>query len=690
MRGRRARGFRGAIRAAFRCLALVAALSCAGCDELWIALGLEEKPTLEAPIFTKIARPWGDLETISLGWDWVEGAQDFQLMARDATAGGSFLQIMENSSNSFDVRGYNLSQDKLLPGHTYEFKVRARSDDAGYGPYSEVGSCRIPLYIPPTGLVAALSNDGESILLSWDPVEEADTYTVYRSASLDGYYTSQYESNRSDTAFQDTSFAPGGSYFYKVKADADDLPETAFSEACWPGSTSNLAASGSVLAGGSGLAGVTLTLAGTTSYTATTAADGSFSLASLAPGTYTLTPSLAGYAFTPASLPVELSAASVTGADFAAMALIGSTWTAYGTVISGGAGYSLAALDLAYETGADRPVAGYIALSSDLGIPASATALEYFSGGWQYVATDGNAPANFDEATPGSGRLSLAAIGDTVYLATLGPDAAYIYGAAPDGPWSADLADANFGSLADGSDRPKELRLAVRDGTLYAAQVDSGYDVKVLSYDGAAWAGVGGIGTATDGLVTTNGQAWDLAFACSGGELYVAYTEDLDDDGYNERLTIQSWSGTAWATELIWDQEYLAEILIARAGASLYFAIGTASYEDFHGGVYRVDGAAQVSLVAEAGDYGGAYSLASTASGGLYILSAVYDFSAKALVPRIYRWDGSALALLDGAYSGILAGGRILGVADRLYYVYGPSTTGTYPSSLRAAMITVP
>ena len=69
-------------------------------------------------------------------------------------------------------------------------------------------------------------------------------------------------------------------------------------------------------------AGVTLTLAGNgLSLTATTDATGAFSVANATVGSYTLTPSLAGYTFSPASKPVTVVGANVTGQDFTSAAL---------------------------------------------------------------------------------------------------------------------------------------------------------------------------------------------------------------------------------------------------------------------------------------------------------------------------------------------------------------------------------
>jgi hypothetical protein len=90
--------------------------------------------------------------------------------------------------------------------------------------------------------------------------------------------------------------------------------------------------SGTVLVGGNGLAGVSVS-DGTR--TDTTATDGSYTIANVPPGTYTLTPTVAGYTFSPATLPAVVSSANLTGKDFSATLI---TYSISGTVLVGGNG----------------------------------------------------------------------------------------------------------------------------------------------------------------------------------------------------------------------------------------------------------------------------------------------------------------------------------------------------------------
>lgn len=90
--------------------------------------------------------------------------------------------------------------------------------------------------------------------------------------------------------------------------------------------------SGSVVSGGSGVSGVTVTLSGTASRSTTTSANGSFAFSGLAPGAYTVTITLPGgfvlATGEQAAKPVTVSANATATATFAlAAAPAGSVTT---------------------------------------------------------------------------------------------------------------------------------------------------------------------------------------------------------------------------------------------------------------------------------------------------------------------------------------------------------------------------
>jgi hypothetical protein len=86
--------------------------------------------------------------------------------------------------------------------------------------------------------------------------------------------------------------------------------------------------SGTITLNSTGLAGVTVSLQGTSSASVTTAADGTYSFTGLQNGLYTVTPSLAGYMFTPVNLSVPVDNGDVTGQDVTATAQASATFPA--------------------------------------------------------------------------------------------------------------------------------------------------------------------------------------------------------------------------------------------------------------------------------------------------------------------------------------------------------------------------
>ncbi|MEW6714128.1 MAG: S8 family serine peptidase, partial [Nitrospirota bacterium] len=87
--------------------------------------------------------------------------------------------------------------------------------------------------------------------------------------------------------------------------------------------------------GGTPMTGVTITLGGAGAGTTTTNASGNYSFTGLSNGTYTLTPSIAGYTFSPTSRTAIISGANITGQNFVGT-LTGGTYSISGRVTTGG------------------------------------------------------------------------------------------------------------------------------------------------------------------------------------------------------------------------------------------------------------------------------------------------------------------------------------------------------------------
>lgn len=108
--------------------------------------------------------------------------------------------------------------------------------------------------------------------------------------------------------------------------------------------TSAFSISGTITttAGGSG---ATVTLSGAASATTTTNSSGAYTFSGLANGAYAITPSLAGFTFSPTSQNATVNGANVTGINFTAMAQA-NTFSISGTITLSGSALSGAAVAL--------------------------------------------------------------------------------------------------------------------------------------------------------------------------------------------------------------------------------------------------------------------------------------------------------------------------------------------------------
>jgi len=69
--------------------------------------------------------------------------------------------------------------------------------------------------------VVSAQLDGTTVLLSWQPVEGADTYAVYVWDTQVGAWDNLGGDHHEETSFRHESAQPGGTYFYAVRAESD-------------------------------------------------------------------------------------------------------------------------------------------------------------------------------------------------------------------------------------------------------------------------------------------------------------------------------------------------------------------------------------------------------------------------------------------------------------------------------------
>ena len=153
-----------------------------------------------SPEITSVAMT--DDEGVSLTWQKTYGAEKYQLY-RSTSPNGSFSLIYEGTLNTFNDLEVSI-------GNLYYYKVASVYGDTAAA--SEIKT--IAVGVPST--VVSGSTDGKSIILSWNRVEPADGYRIYRSDNGVGYKLIK-ETEKTVTSFSDTEVSFNTLYYYIVR-----------------------------------------------------------------------------------------------------------------------------------------------------------------------------------------------------------------------------------------------------------------------------------------------------------------------------------------------------------------------------------------------------------------------------------------------------------------------------------------
>ncbi len=187
---------------------------------------------------------------------------------------------------------------------------------------------------PPTALTLTNENPRcdftasavPAVRLNWTPSTNVSTYQVYRNGSPIGNTKTS-----STVSSYELGLAAGQTYNYKVVAsnalgvaNSNTITISIPASICTNNTQSGASIIGNVTSSGNPLSGVTISASGATNTPTVTSANGSYSYTNVSIGTVTLTPSLAGYSFSPSSTAIVTTASTVMFQDFRACA-IGST-----------------------------------------------------------------------------------------------------------------------------------------------------------------------------------------------------------------------------------------------------------------------------------------------------------------------------------------------------------------------------
>ncbi len=142
-----------------------------------------------------------------LSWKAIEGAEQYYVYRATSKSGTYKYQAATTKLNYTDK--------SAVAGKTYYYKVKAvHAYSSANSAYSLVRSRTCDLARP----VITTSNVASSgkIKISWDAIDGAEKYYIYRATSKDGEY--KYLTATTKTSITNTSAEAGKAYYYKVKA----------------------------------------------------------------------------------------------------------------------------------------------------------------------------------------------------------------------------------------------------------------------------------------------------------------------------------------------------------------------------------------------------------------------------------------------------------------------------------------
>ena len=143
-----------------------------------------------------------------LKWDKVENAAKYSVY-RSTSKNGTYKKI-------YTTKYLQYTDKKAEVGTKYYYYIKAVTP---YGDYSKptgkvVRTCDLPRPVITIGNAPATGK----IKLTWEAIDGAVKYEIYRSDSRNGTYTKIYTTKK--TSFVNDSPQPGEAYYYRVKAIA--------------------------------------------------------------------------------------------------------------------------------------------------------------------------------------------------------------------------------------------------------------------------------------------------------------------------------------------------------------------------------------------------------------------------------------------------------------------------------------
>ena len=155
-----------------------------------------------------------DVNKVSITWDAAAGAAGYKVFVKNGL----------NSAYNFisDSKSTTLVYTEPTAGADYYFAVRpyfTENSRTYVGKMSDFAYNNEYL-MAPTGVKASYDRETGKATITWDRVQGADRYEVYRSTSENGTYEMVY--TNTGTRFITSNITAGVTYYFKIKAINDD------------------------------------------------------------------------------------------------------------------------------------------------------------------------------------------------------------------------------------------------------------------------------------------------------------------------------------------------------------------------------------------------------------------------------------------------------------------------------------
>ena len=144
--------------------------------------------------------------SLTFSWEAVEGAVSYKVY-RSTAKDGTYSLTKTTTSTAY-------TNTSAKPGNVYYYKVVAVAENtAANSAYSSIKSRTCDLAQPKASIELTAKGQPK---VTWEAVEGAKEYKVYRATSADGSYSVM--KTTTGTAYTNTNFEDGKTYYYKVRA----------------------------------------------------------------------------------------------------------------------------------------------------------------------------------------------------------------------------------------------------------------------------------------------------------------------------------------------------------------------------------------------------------------------------------------------------------------------------------------